>query len=344
MKTVMIGMAAAATLAMALTACHGEKKSTPQPDVRVTTYVVGESATSPSQSYSGTVEESTGSAISFSVPGTVQTMNVSEGDFVKKGQLIATLDATSLRNAYDISKAALDQAQDAYNRMKMLHDANALADIKWVEVQQALKAAQSSEAIARKTLSDGNLYAPISGYVSQKFIDAGMTAAPGLPVVKIVDIDPVQVSISIPENAISKIPEQGATQITVDALGGKTFTGHLSQRAVSANPITRSYDVKMTVDNPKGELLPGMICSVILPADSTAAPSIVVPSAAVLLDADNSNFVWLDSAGVAVKRNVDVASLSDNGIVIAAGLAPGDSVIIDGQQKVSRGSRVVAVK
>ncbi|MDE5659218.1 MAG: efflux RND transporter periplasmic adaptor subunit [Muribaculaceae bacterium] len=310
--------------------------------VRVETAVAGESDMSTSRNYSGTVEESSGTVASFSVPGTVQTMNVSAGDYVKKGQLIATVDAASLKNAYDISNAALTQAQDAYNRMKMLHDAEAIADIKWVEMQQTLRQAQSAEAIARKTLNDANLYAPLSGYVSEKYVDAGMTAAPGLPVVKIVSIDPVKVSISIPENEIASIPDGADTDISVSALGGKRFTGKIVEKGVSANPITRSYDVKITVDNPDGELLPGMICDVTLNTD-TVSRSLTVPLDAVMLASDNSHYVWLDSAGYAVRRSVDTGALTDEGIVINSGIARGDSLIVKGQQKVSRGSKLTVI-
>lgn len=225
MKTILLRATIALTAVTVMSSCHKEKQPTPPAPVRVETAVAGETDMSTSHNYSGTVEESSGTVASFSVPGTVQTMNVSAGDYVKKGQLIATVDAASLKNAYDISNAALTQAQDAYNRMKMLHDAEAIADIKWVEMQQTLRQAQSAEAIARKTLNDANLYAPLSGYVSEKYVDAGMTAAPGLPVVKIVSIDPVKVSISIPENEIASIPDGADTDISVSALGDKRFTG-----------------------------------------------------------------------------------------------------------------------
>lgn len=342
MKSILISATIAATTLPVLSACHEKKEASASEVIRVETAVAGQSDMSAAKNYSGTVEESGGTVISFTVPGTIQTMNVSEGQFVNKGQLIATVDGTSLRHAYDISKSALAEAQDAYNRMKMLHDAEAIPEIKWVEMEQTLKQAQSAEAIARKTLSDATLTAPISGYVSEKFLDAGATAAPGLPVIKIVNIDPVKVSISVPENEIAAIPAGGEAVITVSALGNKAYTGKIIQKGVAANPITRAYDVKMTVDNPDAELLPGMICDVNLNTDSVSS-ALTAPMDAVMLAADNSHFVWLDSAGYAVKRIVTVGSLTDNGIVITSGLERGDTLIVKGQQKVSNHSRVTAI-
>ena len=128
----------------------------------------------------------------------------------------------------------------------------------------------------------------------------------------------------------------------MSALGDKRFTGKIVEKGVSANPITRSYDVKITVDNPDGELLPGMICDVTLNTD-TASRSLTVPLDAVMLASDNSHYVWLDSAGYAVRRSVDTGALTDKGIVINGGIARGDSLIVKGQQKVSRGSKLTVI-
>lgn len=343
MKPILSYMTAVMVCGAMLSSCHGNKTPTTPAAIRVETAVAGESASAGSTSYSGTVEESSGTVASFSVAGTIQTMNISAGDYVKKGQLIATVDAANLRNAYDISNSALAQAQDAYNRMKMLHDAEAISDMKWVEMEQTLKQAQSAEAIARKTLGDASLHAPISGYVSEKFVDAGTTVAPGIPVIKIVNIDPVKVNISVPENKIASIPDKGEVEITVSALGDKKFVGQIDEKGVAANPLTRAYDVKIVVDNKDGELLPGMICDVTLDTED-GTTSLVVPTDAVMLAADNSHYIWLDSAGYAVKRNVVAGELTDNGIVIKSGINAGDSIIVKGQQKVSNGTKIVSVK
>lgn len=343
MKPILSYMTVVMVCGAMLSSCHGNKTPTPPAAIRVETAVAGESATAGSTSYSGTVEESSGTVASFSVAGTIQSMNISAGDYVKKGQLIATVDAANLRNAYDISNSALAQAQDAYNRMKMLHDAEAISDMKWVEMEQTLKQAQSAEAIARKTLGDASLHAPISGYVSEKFVDAGTTVAPGIPVIKIVSIDPVKVNISVPENKIASIPDNGEVEITVSALGDKKFVGKIDEKGVAANPLTRAYDVKIVVDNKDGELLPGMICDVTLNTEE-GTTSLVVPTDAVMLAADNSHYVWLDSAGYAVKRNVVAGALTDYGIVIESGINAGDSIIVKGQQKVSNGTKIVSVK
>lgn len=265
---------------------------------------------------------------------------VDEGDYVQKGQVIARLNAQSLQNAHEIALTALNQAQDMYDRMKKLHDSNSLSDMKWVEAQNALRSAQSAEAIARRTLGDATLTAPISGYVSKKYADAGQVVAPAVPVIKIVTIDPVKVNISVSENEIANIALGDTASISVGSLGNARFTGKVSERGVSAQPLSRSYQVKVEVPNSDHKMLPGMICDVQIVSGPTKM-GIVLPSQAVLLDANNQNFVWVAYKGKAMKRVVDVDGLVDGGVIIGAGLTAGDSIIVSGQQKVSEDSPVL---
>ena len=165
--------------------CKKKEKEKTREELRVETAVASKSAVNTGRSYSGVIEESSGTVLSFKVPGTISNLYVDAGSRVAKGQLIAKLDDPSLQNSYEMAKATLATAQDTYNRMKLLHDANSITDMKWVEVENALKTAQSACNIAKNTLNDARIYAPFSGVVSVKFADAGSTAAPGVPVVKL---------------------------------------------------------------------------------------------------------------------------------------------------------------
>ncbi len=206
-------------LLVLLTACgHNSTKNNKSRDaVRVKTMTVAADSIAGNSSYSGTVEEESATVVSFSTAGTIKTLSVSEGESIQKGQLIGMLDDGTLQNAYEIAKATLNQAKDAYNRMKFLHDSNSLPDIKWVEVQSKLSQAESAEKIARIALNDAKLYAPVSGVISEKIASVGQTVAPGVPVVKIVDIRYVKVGISIPENEISRFLSGSAATITAES-------------------------------------------------------------------------------------------------------------------------------
>lgn len=331
-------------LLTALASCGNgsSDKQTERPAVRVKTLAVTNCGVEENRTYSGTVEEGNGTTVSFSTAGTIKTLAVSEGDRIRKGQIIGTLDDGTLKNAYNISLATLEQAKDAYKRMKLLHDSNSLPDIKWVEVESKLHQAESAAEIARISLDDATLRSPVAGIVSEKIASVGQSAAPGMPIVKIVDIKTVKVGISVPENEISSINTGVIANISTTSTPGVIYQGRAIEKGVVANPLSRSYVVKFQVENNDGQLLPGMICDVKLDR-SSSTEGIILPLAAVLLSDDNTNFVWLDSAGVACKRRVVAGTMLPEGIVITSGLNEGDNVIVSGTEKVSRNTRVESI-
>lgn len=325
-----------------LVGCKQKEEKTEVAAIRVETVNVTESPVSAGRTYSGVIEESKGTVLSFKVAGTIQSLAVTEGQKVSKGQLIATLDGASLQSNYEIAKSALATAQDTYDRMKQLHDANSLPDMKWVEVSNALSAAKSTCDIAKNALNDTKLYAPFSGVISQKFMDAGSTAAPAVPIVKLVEISPVKASISVPENEVSEFGTGAEANITVTAADGATITGRLTEKGVAADPLSRTYTIKFTANNPDGKLLPGMLCNVSLKSVGETS-AIVLPTESVLLDNENQAFVWVVEDGKAVKRNIELGSYTVDGVIAASGLSAGDEVIISGQQKVSTGMKVESI-
>lgn len=332
-----------AILPALMVSCHKKEAATAPRPYRVEVIAVDSTDIAASRVYSGTIEESSASTLSFPVAGTLQSINVAQGDRVAKGALIASLDAATLKNAHEISLAALNEAQDTYDRMKKLHDSNSLSDMQWVEVENALLSAKSAEAISRRSLGDAMLYAPFSGYVAEKYVESGTNMAPGIPVVKLVVINPVKVNISIPENEISGISIGQEATVSGTSLPRDSYQGRVSERAVSANPITRSYDVKIELANADAALLPGMICDVQL-ATKGSQNAIVLPNAAVLINGNNKNYVWLARQGRSYRQEVVVDGMADNGLVIGSGLAAGDTVIVKGQQKVSEGSEIEIIK
>jgi RND family efflux transporter MFP subunit len=296
------------------------------------------------QSFSGTIEEQDGSTLSFPIAGTVKSVAVSEGQRVHKGQLIAVLDDATFRNSYEMARATLDQASDAYNRMKILHDNNSLPEIQWVEVDSKLRQAQSSFEIAKKNVSDTRLYSPISGFISEKNVEVGNNVMPGSPVVKVVIVDNVKVVVSVPETEISKVNIGEPIEIIVPALNNQTFVGRIREKSVTANSLSRSYEVKAEISNPGNSLLPGMLCTLYLSGQGEKSSKILLPRRIVQLDSDNRSFVWTNENGKAVRKYVEVGEFVGDNVSVESGLDEGDQVVIEGQQKISDNMKITVKK
>ena len=311
--------------------------------VTVKTTQVGTASTGSAARYSGTAEEENGTLLSFATAGTVNKVYIKEGAHVGQGQLIATLDPTQARNMYAATKATLAQAEDAYRRMKELHDKGSLPDIKLVDAQTALEQAQSAEKVAAKSLADCRLYAPFAGVIASKMVERGQNVTPGSPVAKLVTVGRLKVKISVPENEISQVAVGQHASVSVAALGGATLSGTVTEKGITADPMSRAYDVKITVANDGRRLMPGMVAEVTLEGKSEAT-ACVIPANVVQLDENNNSFVWLAVNGKAVKRVITCGEFTAYGVTVVSGLTDGDRIITAGQQKVSSGTAVKETK
>ena len=333
----------AALVLMALSSCGEKKQTAAEQTVRVKVQEIHAEAVNGEQGFSGTIEEASGVSLSFASAGTIKRIYVDEGQTVRQGQLIGELDPTTMQNAYTISKTSLEQAQDTYKRMKELHDAGSLPEMQWISVENQLKSATAQEAMARKSLADTKLYAPFSGYIASKDAEIGQNTSPGMPVVKLVNIGSVKVKISVPEDDVQRIQKGSSMKIVVPALGNREFSGRVTERGVSADPRSRTYEVKATIQNDDRQLLPGMICQAFTNY-LQGTTGVFIPANLVQLDSDNKTFVWVVNGDKAVKREIIINGETAQGAQVGGGLSSGDKLIVVGQQKVSNGMKVEIVK
>ena len=336
-----INQIALALTAIMLSACNAENNKGQAADeaVRVEVTRVKAATADRTSRYSGTVEEENGSLLSFAVGGTVSRVLVDEGDRVGKGQLIATLDTEQLTHNHTSAQAALAQAEDTYRRMEELHGKGSLPEIKWVEAQTALQRARASEQMARKQLADCRLYAPFSGVISKKFAEKGQNVGAGTQIAKLVAVGRMKVKISVPESEMAQISVGQKADVTIEAIGGASMQATVTEKGVAADPLSRSYDVKLSLPKADRKLLPGMVADVALRGGNTSM-ACILPAHIVQIDERNNEFVWLAVGGKAVKRIVTVGGFTADGVTVTGGLADGDMVITAGAQKVSEGMRV----
>lgn len=290
------------------------------------------------RTYVGEVEANESVALSFPAGGKVEKVLVHEGDAVYAGQRLATVNRSTAQNAYNSAKAQLDQAEDAYKRLKKVYDQGSLAEVKWVEMLTALEKARSLEQIARKQLDDCALIAPCSGVVGECRAQTGGSLIPGEPVLTILDVNRVAVTFSVPESEIATVTEGSEVRVLVPALNNRTLTGKITERSMSASKVSHSYEVKVSLPNAEKQLLPGMVCKVLLKQADTKG--IVVPAKCVQTRPEGQS-VWVVKQGKAERRVVQSTEFVANGVLISSGLQPGDVVVTQGMEKLYQGAQII---
>jgi len=387
-------------LGVSLTACTGEphKKEATSDVVPVLVGRVQKVQEREAISVSGTVSTpNSPTNVCFQVSGKVVSVGPREGEYVRKGQVLARIDPTdftltvkgaaaqaasaqaalekALHSArpelLEQARISLERAEDEYRRMKMLYDAKSLAPNDFQKYKAAYehakqeyvqakaggqqedkalaKASFNQSAIhlevARKALSDATLCAPMDGYIAKRSVEPGDTASPGHPVFEIVRMDPVEVSIGVPETDVHLVRIGQQADVTVPALPGKSLQGTVRVVNVSADPNTRTYMARIAVANPEHLLRVGMVAEARIRGDRTIAMA-TLPGDAVVRDPQGATQVYVyypDQRRVYTKR-VEIGATANRDVEIKSGLEGGELIVLAGQTKLRNGLVVAATE
>lgn len=345
-----IGLALAAGV---LAGC-ARTEAPPEPVRAVKVLTVGASAIQSGHEFSGEVRARVESRLGFRVAGKIVQRQAELGQRVKAGQVLAQLDPQDYRLAAEAARAQVaaastnrDLAAADFKRYVALREQNFISGAELERRETALKAAQAQLEQAQAQLAaQGNqakyttLVADVSGVITGIEAEPGQVVTAGTPVVRIAQDGPRDVVFSVPEDKVAAI--RPGTDVTVKQWAGDaTLQGKVREVAASADPVTRTYTVKVAL---AGDAPPplGATVTVYPQALSLAgAPAIKLPTSA-LRQEGKSTAVWvLDRATMTVKSQpVQVATADGNEAVIAAGLQPGVTVVSAGVHVLAPGQKV----
>jgi len=348
----------AGLLAVSLSACSSGRKdesSTGSPiPVKIGTPQAKEDHEA--VSVSGTVASPDApSNVSFLVAGRVLQVGPREGDYVRKGQFLASIDPTDYRLALEtaaaqtgMARTAHQRAGDEHRRMKMLYDSKSLAPNDYQKYKAAydsagqhLEQAAASEKLAGKRLADATLCSPVTGFVSKRSVEPGQMANPGQPAFEIVELDTVEVNVGVPETDIHLVRVGQKAAVTLPALPGQSFEGTVRIINVSADPQTRTFMTRISVPNPKHTLRIGMVAEARIRGDGMVK-MLTLPIETVVRDPQGATMVYVyfpDRKRVYAKR-VETGAVYGREIEIRKGLTGEDSVILAGQERLRDGAVV----
>jgi len=291
-------------------------------------------------SLSGNIEGFKTVRLGFMVAGRINFIAVNEGEPVKHGQMISSLDPESYNIAKEMADIQVNQVQDEYNRLKIMHDNNSLSESDFSKITFGLQQAKAQQKLHTKNLADTRLYSSIEGILLKKLAETGEITGVGLPLFVISDIRKIKVSAFIPENELHKIKTGQKAEVHISSLND-TFYGKITEVGSAADAASRAFSVKIEIDNPKLLIRPGMIAEVkIIPDDVLKV--LAVPAGSILHDYNDQSFVFVADTlkKQAFRRIVTPGRLIENRIEIISGLVENELIITGGQQKLVDGSLI----
>jgi RND family efflux transporter MFP subunit len=281
--------------------------------------------------------------LSFKTGGIISSVLVREGDYVKKGQLLATLDLTEIKAQVEQAGLAYQKAQRDHQRAVKLY-ADSVVTLEQMENSKTgLDISEQQLKAARFNLQNSEVRAVKEGYVLRKFVNSGQIVGAGTPVFQTNGAGNAQwiLRVAVSDKDWGRINVNDGAKINIDALNNSTFDAYVSHKMEGADPYTGSFVIELKI---KGKAPEGLAAGLygkatIFPKKSTTSWAIPYES---LMDGEGNNgyvFVTSDNK-TARKIPVTIASIGKDFVHINSGLEQETQLIITGSAYLKDGSTI----
>lgn len=291
----------------------------------------------------GTVTANKVIDIKSEVQGTITSFNVELGDFVRKGQQLAKVDADIKSIALSTAEQNLANAKRDFERYNNLYQGGAATEAQFQQYKLNYENAQNQVKQVRKELSNTTIIAPINGYITQKSVEAGAFANVGTSIATIVDVSKLKVQLNVAENDVYALKVGDPVEITATVYPGITFKGEItfiSPRGDEAH----NYPIEISFTNQdKNQLKAGTYVNIAF-SQKSQVPTLQIPREALVSSVKDARVYVVNGNNVAQLQKITVGA--DNGayLEVLEGLKEGESVVTTGQINLSDSTQVAIIK
>ncbi len=296
--------------------------------------------------------------LAFEVQGRIIKLPIEDGLKASEGDLLARLDPRDYEAARDAAVAHRKAMRSAYVRAKTIFKQGAGSQAEVDKTERDILVAEQDLVKAQKALDDTILKAPYTGIVASKLAEDFQNVRAKEPILIFQDTSTLEIDVNVPERdfvrmepglSLEERTERVKPRIAVSSIPGELFPSRLKSFTTTADPVTRTYKVTFTFENPPTfNILPGMTARVILSRPEEVMNGmqgkayILIPGVAVAADEDANAYVWrVDEDSMKVSRTpVTVGDMSGSDIRITSGLGAGDRIAISGAAHLQEGMTV----
>lgn len=348
-STMILGLGAMTVLA----ACE-RQAAAPEPIRPVRVATVAPQPFESRSNYTGEVRARYETNLAFRIGGKIVARYVEIGSEVKKGALLARLDPEDTRLSIENAKAQLNAAQADHNqaqtdlaRVRKLFEGKVISqaelDRRQTQADSAaakLESVRSQLRVAQNQMGYTELHADADGVITQMMAEAGQVTAAGQTVMRLARPEEKEIVFNVAENRLDELRQASGIAISLWAQPEKTYMGAVREIAPGADPVTRTYAVKVAVKNPPAEMRLGMTATVSI-VQSGGGDIVALPLSALYQQgADPAVWIYDAEKGAVELRPVKVAAYVEKAVLIAAGLRAGEKVVTAGVHKLIPGQKV----
>ena len=272
--------------------------------------------------------------------GRITDLKVKEGEYVKKGTIIAQIDVETIEKQISELETSLELAQDMYNRQERLWAQKIGSEVQYLQAKNNVERLEKSMETLKLQESKAFVYAPISGAVDLVMMKQGEVAAPGLPIVQILNTSKLKVTTYLPETYLKMVKQGMKVDLEFPSIEYIT-TGTISQLGRKIDPTNRTLELDITPRKSSSLLRPNLLAEIKI-KEYQSKDVVTMPLEYILQEVDGTEFVYIaqqDTEGTlrAKKRYVTIGEAADGKVVITEGLTEGEVVIFKGSRNVSDG-------
>jgi len=339
MKKINLGGMILLALVVGLTSCNKQKKAettvlVETPNVRLET--TAEKEVEQSYELTATVQPDAKNSIAPSAPGRIRQILVEVGTHVSKGQKLVQMDVANLSNL----ETQIENVKRSYKRIQELFNVGGASQQDLDNIKVQLDQAQTN----LKNLTENTfLLSPISGVVTARNYDNGDMYSGQLPVLTIMNINPVKVLINVSESYYPQVKIGMSIDVNFDVLNGQNFKGRVNLIYPTIDERTRTFPVEIKLNNNNNKIRPGMFARVNI--EFGKAKRVVVSDKAIVKQAGSgAKFVYIYNDGKVQYKQVEIGRRVDADYEVLSGLTVGEQVVVAGQSKLVDGTSVNVIK
>ena len=299
------------------------------------------------------------SRISPEVAGLVATLHVDEGDEVKQGDALLELDKVLAGIDSAAARAQVKEAQarlkEAVRQKDEAAELVAKKHIPATRYEATLAMVEMDTAVLERLKKELNRWeeivsrhvikAPFDGVITQKMIEKGEWVSIDTPLLELAEINLLRVNVPVPQFYFNDLQLGTPVRLTFDAYPGRDFLAEVTMKVPMSNVSTRTFPVKIDLDNSERLLAPGMSARVIFQLNDASELSLLLPQDAVVRKPDGSESIWVIQPGrdSLTARQVQVRtgrSYRENIEITAGEVQAGDRVVVRGNEILRPGQRV----
>jgi len=288
---------------------------------------------------SGTLEPSVEVRIASPIPEVLEEVLVREGDTVRKGQVLARFRTSAVEPAALSAEAQRRLAASDYERMQNLFKEGAVSQRDVENAEVTLRAAEATEAQARKRLDESTVRAPTSGVISQRAVDSGDRVKDGDLLFQLVNTSELEFEATVPSEYAAQVHVGAPVVLVVTGAGPGTLAGRVSRVNATVDPATRQVKVYVALANPGGTLVGGLFASGRIVLQEVKG-AIAVPLTALHRDQATAYVLIVENGRIA-RRDVTTGATDEQAsLVQVTGLQGGETVVLGAANGLEPGQAV----